>query len=603
MSRIAVAVRSVLLAAISKVTGFSSARTSLKFIAVMLAVLLPCSLIFFAPKLRSQNSIVVDTLDDPGTSTECSLHGAIENANSMSTNTDNNCAAGTGDDDITFSVTGQITLAGALPSIVNTLTIDGTGQSIVVDGNLAVRVMNAQTGSNLTVNGLTIAHGATATSDGAGILNGGTLIVTACIFSLNGFGTEQGGGIYNAGTATITDSTFSGNTVSGEPSVFSRGAGINNAGTMTVTNSTFVGNQFPYEGGAIYNSASTSSLTVTNSTFDGNSAQSGGAIFTDNGMVTVTNSTFTQNTTAGSGNDIFPAGGDSIADFNGPVTVNNSILYEDMGTGECLRHGNTINFGSNSGYNISDDASCGFGNSTADNGQTIGDSVNDPTGLLDPNGLANNGGPTQTVALEPGSFAVDAIPIALCPPTDQRGQPRPDPTGSQTDCDIGAYELTGLPPATPTPTATATATGTATATATATATSTATPTATPTPTGEGQEELVVSPSPPSKLNFGTVSVGTTSASQTVTITSEFNDDTVDFFGTFILANYVETGSTCGATLGPLQSCQISFACKPKTTGSLIGAYAFLYGSMETSAMRDGDDYLKIGVVQFTCTGS
>jgi len=156
--------------------------------------------------------------------------------------------------------------------------------------------------------------------------------------------------------------------------------------------------------------------------------------------------------------------------------------------------------------------------------------------------------------------------------------------------------------ATPTRTATGTATATATptATATATATSTATPTATPTPTGEGLEQVVVNPT---KINFGTVSVGTTSASQPATITNEFNDDTVDFFATFILANYVETSSTCGASLGPLRSCQVSFACKPKTTGPLIGAYAFLYSSVETSGIMDGDDYRKIGVVQFTCTGS
>jgi hypothetical protein len=106
---------------------------------------------------------------------------------------------------------------------------------------------------------------------------------------------------------------------------------------------------------------------------------------------------------------------------------------------------------------------------------------------------------------------------------------------------------------------------------------------------------------PSKLNFGTVSVGTTSASQTATIMNEFNDDTVDFFATFLMANFVETGTTCGSTLGPLQSCQVSFACKPKTTGSIIGAYAFLYSSWE-SGVLDADDYFKIGVVQFTCTG-
>jgi hypothetical protein len=117
--------------------------------------------------------------------------------------------------------------------------------------------------------------------------------------------------------------------------------------------------------------------------------------------------------------------------------------------------------------------------------------------------------------------------------------------------------------------------------------------------GEGSEQLVVSPS---KLNFGPVSVGTTSVSQTATIMNEFNDDTVDFFGSFLMANFVKTASTCGSSLGPLQSCQLNFACKPKTTGSLIGAYAFLYRSSDGGIM-DVDDYLKIGVVQFTCTGS
>jgi hypothetical protein len=108
---------------------------------------------------------------------------------------------------------------------------------------------------------------------------------------------------------------------------------------------------------------------------------------------------------------------------------------------------------------------------------------------------------------------------------------------------------------------------------------------------------------PSTLNFGTVSVGATSASQTVTITNEFNDDAVDFFASFISANFVETGSTCGSTLGPLQSCQLQFACQPKTTGSIIGSYAFSYGSWDTSGIMDGDDYRKIGVAQFTCTGN
>ena len=55
--------------------------------------------------------------------------------------------------------------------------------------------------------------------------------------------------------------------------------------------------------------------------------------------------------------------------------------------------------------------------------------------------LQNNGGPTQTMALLPGSAAIDAANDAICaaPPVnnlDQRGITRPQ----GPHCDIGAYE-------------------------------------------------------------------------------------------------------------------------------------------------------------------
>lgn len=97
-----------------------------------------------------------------------------------------------------------------------------------------------------------------------------------------------------------------------------------------------------------------------------------------------------------------------------------------------------------SGYNISDDSTCGFSKTGSANN---GDGVNP---LLSTDGLANNGGPTETIALQSGSPAIDAIPHASCtdqatPPnqltTDQRGFGRPDPgDGPDGPCDIGAYE-------------------------------------------------------------------------------------------------------------------------------------------------------------------
>jgi hypothetical protein len=57
--------------------------------------------------------------------------------------------------------------------------------------------------------------------------------------------------------------------------------------------------------------------------------------------------------------------------------------------------------------------------------------------------LADNGGPTLTHALLPGSPAIDAIPAISCTlPTDQRGALRPIvQTSSDTPCDIGAFEV------------------------------------------------------------------------------------------------------------------------------------------------------------------
>ena len=55
--------------------------------------------------------------------------------------------------------------------------------------------------------------------------------------------------------------------------------------------------------------------------------------------------------------------------------------------------------------------------------------------LLGP--LADNGGPTPTMALLPASPAIDSGDDSACPPRDQRGVSRPK--GSA--CDIGAFEL------------------------------------------------------------------------------------------------------------------------------------------------------------------
>jgi len=82
------------------------------------------------------------------------------------------------------------------------------------------------------------------------------------------------------------------------------------------------------------------------------------------------------------------------------------------------------------GHNLSSDGTGAFTN--------VG-SLNNTNPKLGP--LADNGGFTLTMALLPGSPAIDAGNTAAAPRTDQRGFPRP--VGSAAD--IGAYEYCYLP--------------------------------------------------------------------------------------------------------------------------------------------------------------
>ena len=273
-----------------------------------------------------------------------------------------------------------------------TLTIQGPGAAqILVSGQGTVQDFYICGGTNVTISGVTIENGNADDSpvqgEGGGLINFGTLAVITSTFSGNSAG-GVGGGIENVGTLTVSSSTFSGNSAGYD------GGGVDNGGTATVTNSTFSGNSTTGEGGGI---ANTQTLSLTNDTISGNSATNGGGGILDVGSAV--------------------------------LTVKSNILANNTG-GNCSSGGSA-----SQGYNLSDDASCNFGNT--------GDKNDTPAGL-DPKGLQNNGGPTQTIALLSTSPAVDAIPVGSCTDTsgnrvttDQRGVSRPQGPA----CDIGAYEL------------------------------------------------------------------------------------------------------------------------------------------------------------------
>ena len=313
---------------------------------------------------------------------------------------------------ISFSVT--VIGAGA-----GTTAIDGGGVGRVI-------YIPSQT-AKVNLWGLTIRNGVlrTGTRQGPGVFNLGSLTINFCTITNNlavGFG-GFGGGIFNEGVVTINDSTISqnGNVLGG--------GGIYSSGYVTINNSTIVANTGLIGGGienrSILNGDGVLTggiLTIKNSNLSSNTGTIGGGIL-NNGTLVVVNSTFSGNTAGeGKGGGIFNVKGSM-------VFVHNSIVANNTG-GNC--HGTLTS----SGYNLSSDSSCSF--------DSAGD-LNNTDPQLGP--LENNGGPTDTMALLPGSPAIDAGNPTGCRDgrgpllkTDQRGEPRPN-REDKSGCDIGAYEL------------------------------------------------------------------------------------------------------------------------------------------------------------------
>jgi CSLREA domain-containing protein len=197
-----------------------------------------------AIELQPRSTITVNTVSDssPPADGLCSLREAINNANSPGTDTTGgDCTTGSTDNDlIVFSVSGQVTLNGELPEIVNMLTIDGRAQRIVIDGADLYQIFSNKTFLNLA--NLTLSHG--GGRYGGAIVNQWSLTVTNCTFTNNSdHGGGGGGAIYNSGIlTTVTNSTFSGNSTDGQGSAILGNGGYGGQYAVLISNSTFWGN-------------------------------------------------------------------------------------------------------------------------------------------------------------------------------------------------------------------------------------------------------------------------------------------------------------------------------------------------------------------------
>jgi len=390
----------------------------------------------------------------------CTLVDAITAAN---TDTPvGGCVAGSGADMIELTTNVSLSVANnttnnysfnGLPVIATDITIKGNDFVIERSPSAAAfRLFHVLPSGTLTLNDLTLRNGRVTwhESFGGAIESHGTVVLTNSTLSDN-FAEMSGGAIHHhgPGALVLVNSTVSGN-FSGCPGHVDIGAqgtggGITiSGGVASLTNSTVSGNTASSYRGCCDNvfdctgscdpwgrgggvAVGSGSLSVTNSTISGNLANLlGGGASIRSGSLSVTNSTISDNLAS-------RGGGFEVRDYNANVSLANTIVA-----------GNSVFEAPWSGDVNCDGGGCAavvdFGNNFSDN-DIFGPGVAEIIPGVDfDTTLADNGGPTLTHALLPGSVAIDAAGDCGLE-TDQRGFLRWDGA-----CDSGAFEYGATAP-------------------------------------------------------------------------------------------------------------------------------------------------------------
>ncbi|HEX8998388.1 MAG TPA: choice-of-anchor Q domain-containing protein, partial [Blastocatellia bacterium] len=294
-------------------------------------------------------------------------------------------------DTINFSLPNPstITLTNGELLIGKALTISGPGATaLTIDGNNSSRVFNLVFASQVSLSGLSITNG--MIDFGGGIrCEASTLSVDGCAITGNKATSSSGGVLILRGsTTTITNSTISDNMSNGQ----SGGIQVENS-TATLTNCTISGNTATLATGAVaLQQPDPTTVTLINCTVANHSPH---GVYTQGATIRLQNTLVASN----------------VRNF-----VNSSGTITSLGN------------------NLDSDGRSGFTNGV--NGDIVGTVGNPINALLSP--LNNHGGPTSTLALLPGSPAINAGTGTDAPSLDQRGVARVGAT------DIGAFESRGF---------------------------------------------------------------------------------------------------------------------------------------------------------------
>jgi hypothetical protein len=421
--------------------------------------------------------------------------------------------------------------------VLDTVTIQGTGETITRAGADDFRLFQVNPGVGLTLDRLTLSNGS-ALGGGGGFGGGGAA--------------GLGGAIYNQGTLTITNSTLTGNVATGGAGGSTRlgfgagGGGLGSGPTTGVNgggpNGGVAGGAAPGFGGGGSGGNFGAGNSAQNGGFGGGGGASsggfgggtggfgagggggggggggaggfggfgggtgganggpggggaglGGAIFNQGGVVTVANSTITGNTARGgiSEGAIGAAGagqrggafGGGIFNLNGALTLTNVTVAGNtvaVGIGNATANtadggavynlafnvgavtpaqtatftvANSILANSTGGSDVVNNRATGTASTVATGPNIVSTAVVNPLGMgtitgtpftvANPNlgPLADNGGPTKTLAPLPGSPAINAGSNAAVAgaTTDQRGTGFPRIRNGTAD--LGAVEL------------------------------------------------------------------------------------------------------------------------------------------------------------------
>jgi len=390
--------------------------------------------------------------------------------------------------DLTQLTCSQITLTTGRIDVSRDILFQGPGSGLLtIDGANTDRIFNQNGPYQLAVYGMTLQHGYSNAFGGGCIYSKGPLllndtVITGCkVFDFAGSGSYEGGGvlvnsslsaidsaivdneIYSAlgyafgggafvsGDVLLASSTISGNRITNASGGITEAGGISVNGKLLMMYSTISNNSvggLPASPGGTAGARVAGGAVISNSTISGNTADGGG------GGLVITGSAVSPNVIANStisGNTASAVAG---VYARGPTTISNSTIAFNTETtfanGAGLRLAYSLAdiessiIANNTSSGITQNIALGISGGVTGANNLIGPSpsVSLPPDTIggDPSllALADNGGPTRTHALGPGSPAIDAGNNNASLTNDQRGPGFPRVIGVAPD--IGAFE-------------------------------------------------------------------------------------------------------------------------------------------------------------------